>query len=85
MEQIKSGGITYEQKWFFTENIIFEYPGEEIDKLDDFPGKEDFLEFYTAHNGGSFIYGARFYPKEYYHVFESPDEYIVLEFFLKSL
>ena len=33
--------------------------------MDDFPGKEDFAQFYLAHNGGCFR-RARFYPEECY-------------------
>lgn len=37
---------------FFAEEIIFDISGKkisqnEIDEIDDFPGKEDFIRFYT--------------------------------------
>lgn len=72
---------------FFADIITFEYPGkeigkEEIDELDDFPGKEDFINFYTAHNGGTFIYGAWFTPEECFSVLKNGDLYITLEIFL---
>lgn len=46
-------------KVFFAEELIFDVPGRkisenEIDEIDDFPGKEEFIKFYTAHNGGTF-------------------------------
>lgn len=58
-------------KIFFAEEIEFECPGEEIgkneiDEIDDFPGKDDFIEFYTIHNGADFIWGAGFFPKSCY-------------------
>lgn len=75
------------ENYFFAEDIVFEYPGEkigeeEIDELDDFPGKEDFINFYMAHNGGTFIYGARFIPEDCYNFSKDNQEYIVLDYFL---
>ena len=72
---------------FFAEEIIFDYPGKkisqnEIDEIDDFPGKDDFIRFYTAHNGGSFVYGAWFYPEDCYNVSIGSDSYITMDFFL---
>lgn len=56
---------------FFAEEITFDVSGKkvsqnEIDEIDDFPGKEDFVRFYTTHNGGIFLHGARFFPEECY-------------------
>lgn len=73
---------------FFAENVIFEHPGkkigkDEIDEIDDFPGKKDFIKFYNAHNGGDFTYGAWFIPEDCYNIFKNGEEpYITLEFFL---
>ena len=44
-------------KVFFAEEIIFDYSNDkisqnEIDEIDDFPGKEDFVHFYSIYNGG---------------------------------
>lgn len=52
----------------FADEIPFAFSGnsigqEEIDEIDDFPGKKDFIRFYTIHNGGDFIDGAWFYPQ----------------------
>lgn len=74
---------------FFAEKIVFEYPGkeigkEEINELDDFPGKEDFVNFYSVHNGGGFLVGAWFFPEACYNVIKSGDDpFIALELFLK--
>ncbi len=72
---------------FFADEIEFEFPGKgidksEIDEIDDFPGKEDFINFYTIHNGGDFIDGAWFFPESCYNssVFGNP--YITLAMFL---
>lgn len=55
---------------FFAEEILFDgswkkISQNEIDEMDDFLGKEDFAQFYLAHNGGWFR-RARFYPEECY-------------------
>ena len=77
---------------FFAEEIEFEYPGEkigknEIDEIDDFPGREDFIEFYTVHNGMDFIMGVWFIPESCYDVsvFANvfcDEKYIDVSFFL---
>lgn len=72
---------------FFAEEIIFDVSGKkisqnEIDEIDDFPGKEEFVRFYTAHNGGVFIHGARFFPEECYTVSINGDPYITMDCFL---
>ena len=72
---------------FFAEEIIFEYPGKkigknEIDEVDDFPGKEDFIDFYTVHNGGDFIKGAWFFPESCYNSSMFENSYILLALFL---
>jgi len=62
---------------FFAEEIKLEYIGKEINKeqidevIDDFPGKDDFIDFYLTHNGGSFMYGAWFNPDDYYNIPQS--------------
>lgn len=55
-----------EKKIFFAEEIEFKFPGKEIGKdeieeIDDFPGRDDFIEFYITHNGGDFVMGACFF------------------------
>lgn len=72
---------------FFAEEIIFDSSGKEIsqneiDEMDDFPGKEDFAHFYLAHNGGEFIQGARFYPEECYTDSINGNSYIQMDLFL---
>ena len=72
---------------FFAEEIIFDVHGKqidqnEIDEIDDFPGKEDFIRFYTAHNGGVFIHGARFFPEESYTTSINGDAYLTMDCFL---
>ena len=76
------------ENMFFADEIEFEFPGKkigrkEIDEIDDFPGKEDFIKFYTIHNGGDFIDGAWFFPESCYNssVFGKPC--ITLATFLK--
>lgn len=56
---------------------------DEIDEIDDFPGKEDFIEFYTIHNGGDFIEGAWFFPELYYDSSMVEYPYITLALFLQ--
>lgn len=73
---------------FFAEEIRFDYPGEkitqrEISEIDDFPGREDFIAFYTAHNGGDFIDGAWFFPEDGYNVSAIGKSYITLSLFLE--
>jgi len=75
------------EKDFFAEEIIFDVFGKkisqnEIDEIDDFPGKEDFIRFYTAHNGGFFVYGAWFFPEECYNVSIKDEPYISMDSFL---
>jgi len=70
---------------FFAEKIIFTPSGEgigkeEIDEIDNFPGKDDFISFYVAHNGVEFPYGAWFIPEDCYKV-SGDYEYITLDFF----
>ena len=72
---------------FFAEEIVFDYPGQEIskneiDEIDDFPGKEDLVKFYMSHNGLDFIEEACFVPEECYNVVLNDDPYITLGFFL---
>ncbi len=72
---------------FFAEEITFDYPGKQIgqsdiDEIDDFPGKEDFIRFYTAHNGGDFVDGAWFFPEDCYNVSFGSSSYIEMGFFL---
>jgi len=72
---------------FFAEEIIFTYyggkPGDaEISEIDDFPGKDDFITFYTVHNGGNFTNGAWFYPENGYEIPKCDEPYISLEGFL---
>jgi len=71
---------------FFAEEIVFNYFGEkisedDINEIDDFPGKEEFIDFYSIHNGGDFTYGAWFVPEEGYHVLKG-DPYITVGVFL---
>jgi len=79
--------MTKNKNDFFADKITFNYPGEvigeeEIDEIDDFPGKEDFINFYITHNGGDFTYGAWFFPEDCYKVSRSGDPYITLGVFL---
>ena len=42
-------------KVFFAEEIIFDYSNDkisqnEIDEIEDFPGKDDFIHFYSIYN-----------------------------------
>ena len=72
---------------FFAEEIEFGYPREkigknEIDEIEDFPGKEDFIEFYTIHNGLDFIHGARFFPESCYDISMYWNQYIGVTLFL---
>lgn len=72
---------------FFAEEIEFELPREkigkkEIDEIDDFPGKEDFIEFYSIHNGLVFIRGARFFPESCYNFSRCGDPDIGVTLFL---
>ena len=72
---------------FFAEEIEFGYPREkigknEIDEIEDFPGKEDFIEFYTIHNGLDFIRGARFFPESCYDISMYWTQYIGVALFL---
>lgn len=73
---------------FFKEEIEFEFPGkkigkDEIEEIDDFPGKDYFIEFYTAHNGGDFIKGAWFFPESCYNSSMFGNSYITLAMFLE--
>lgn len=70
----------------FAEKIIFNSSGKDIsqnviDEMDDFPGKEEFVRFYTAHNGGDFIYGACFFPEDCYNVMTDDEPYITMGVF----
>ncbi len=72
---------------FFAEEITFDVSGKkvsqnEIDEIDDFPGKEDFVRFYTTHNGGIFLHGARFFPEECYTTSIKGYPYITMDCFL---
>ncbi len=72
---------------FFAEEVTFDVPGKrisqnEIDEIDDFPGKEEFIRFYEAHNGGFFVYGAWFFPEDCYHVSIGSNPYISMDRFL---
>lgn len=72
---------------FFAEEIVFDYPNgkiskNQIDEIDDFPGKEDFIEFYSIHNGMDLIEGAWFYPEECCNVELNGAPYITLGLFL---
>lgn len=72
---------------FFAEEIVFDYPGgkigkEEIEGIDDFPGKEDFIDFYMIHNGGDFVEGAWFFPEPFYKTPMFGKSYITLAMFL---
>lgn len=74
-------------KVFFAEELIFDVPGKkisqnEIDEIDDFPGKEEFIKFYTAHNGGAFLRGAWFFPEECYNISIKGESYISMDRFL---
>ena len=76
-----------EDKVFFAEEIIFNVSGKkisqnEVDEIDDFPGKEDFIQFYTVHNGGVFLRGAWFFPEECYNVSIKGESYIPMDCFL---
>lgn len=71
---------------FFAEEILFNGSGKkisqnEIDEMDDFPGKEDFAQFYLAHNGGCFR-RARFYPEECYTDSINGYSYVEMDLFL---
>ncbi|MCM1500193.1 MAG: hypothetical protein NC124_17155 [Clostridium sp.] len=73
------------ENMFFADEI--EFYGKEIDKnkiveMDDFPGKEDFIKFYTIHNGGDFIDGAWFFPESCYNSSVFGKSYITLAMFL---
>ena len=73
---------------FFAEEIEFKVLGgkigkKEIDEIDDFPGKEDFIEFYTIHNGIDFIEGAWFVPESCYNSSILGTSYITLALFLR--
>ena len=67
---------------FFSEAITFENHWKSVTRsqinefTDDFPGKEDFVAFYLAHNGGAFVGCAYFYPNA---VYEVPNDYRVIE------
>ena len=67
---------------FFIEEIVFEKPWrqvtiEQINELvGDFPGKNDFIDFYLAHNGGVFTENALLYTDDFY---EDPCDYRLLE------
>lgn len=81
------GMLEMKETVFFAEEIEFTYPGEqisdnEISELDDFPGKEDFIDFYTIHNGLNFAHGAWFFPEKCYNISLAGDPYITLDFFL---
>lgn len=84
----KMNGNNYiKDNLFFAEEITFDFPGEEIsqneiDEIDNFPGKEDFVHFYHVHNGGDFIDGARFYPEDCYKVSLGKASYIAVSVFL---
>ena len=70
------------EKMFFSEEIDFEFYGkmiekEEIEKIDDFPGKEDFI------NGGDFTDGAWFFPESGYNSPLFGKTYITLALFLR--
>lgn len=72
---------------FFAEEITFDFSGEEIsqneiDEIDDFPGKEEFIQFYNIHNGGIFLHGAWFFPEKFYNVSIRNESYISMERFL---
>jgi len=80
--------VSEDKEDFFGEKVIFGFPGaeigrQEIDEIDDFPGKDDFVKFYVAHNGGSFIYDAWFYPENCNNVSKIGDSFITLGLFLK--
>ena len=67
---------------FFSEEIVFEnhwrqLTEKQIDKyIDNFPGKNDFVEFYLSHNGGSFTEGAGLFADDHIKV---PDDYKEIE------
>lgn len=47
------------ENMLFADEIELTFSGKEIskteiDEIEDFPGKEDFINFYTIHNGGDF-------------------------------
>ncbi len=72
----------------FADEIEFKFSGKkisktEIDEIEDFPGKEDFINFYTIHNGGDFIDGAWFFPESCYDTSALGKQYITLSMFLK--
>jgi hypothetical protein len=76
-----------EKKIFFAEEIEFKFPGkkigeDEIEEIDDFPGKDDFIEFYITHNGGDFVNGAWFFPESCYSSSIYGKSYITLAMFL---
>ena len=75
-------------KIFFGREIAFVLSGKkissnEIDEIDDFPGKEDFIRFYTAHNGGYFMDRACFFPEDCYKVSVCGNPYISVDCFLE--
>ena len=67
---------------FFAEDIAFEdywrqLTVEQIDEIiSTFPGKQDFVDFYLAHNGGIFTENALLYTDDFY---ENPADYRLLE------
>lgn len=76
-----------EKKIFFAEEIEFKFPGkkigkDEIEEIDDFPGRDDFIEFYITHNGGDFVMGACFFPESCYSSSIYGKSYITLATFL---
>ena len=73
--------------YFFAEEIELAYAGEqigknEIDEINDFPGREDFINFYTVYNGVDFINGAWFFPEEGYGSSVFGKAYLTLAMFL---
>jgi len=72
--------------YFFSEKIILEPIGkelseEEISEIDDFSGKEDFVNFYRVHNGVNFPYTAWFYPEDCYNIPPEDYPYMTIDFF----
>lgn len=72
------------KRQFARNDVIFNdsLPGLSIELLEtmlpeNFPGRHDFMSFYSTHNGGYFDGGAYIYRKDIYNL--KPDDYNLLE------
>lgn len=69
---------------FLNKDILFEdcwkaISAAQINEIvsDEFPGKKDFIEFYSSKNGGVFTEGAYIYPDHFYEI--SNNDYFSIE------